>query len=673
MAHARASQAWRWVLLGGAATLMLSLLIPAAHLAAQEADTPTLEIVSVHHNPAGTLSVGLRADGGRETSIQGITMFVDDVPVTLDVNRRETVEDLAVLLVIDTSGSMAGVPMQAARESARQLIDRLAAEDRVGLVSFDSTVVVRSDLTNDHDAVRALVAQLNAIGSTALYEAISQSALMLDGAPEERRVIVLLSDGEDLGGVSETTREESLERAAASGVIAYAVGLGPDYDEEYLIQLAEATEGQFFGIRDESDTATLTALFQRIGGELGSNEVYEIPVRTLAQGTHRLSVRGVVNGVPVSSQTTFEVTNAGLLTIEVIEPASDGGAFEIAFSPAAQGAGLTVEARVDGVTFRPSSPTATSLNVDPWRLSPGTHEVEIIARTGTEVAVRETVTLEVPALAPSLTLTERNGEWVARGRVQQAERPTIAARTEDGEIASSNTGELVVAAGELPITVELVDASGAVVATEEIAAVGAVVAAGGGISPALLVLAVVVLGAGAFWFRRRRKRAPSEPRYEEPPLRRTSPRVAAETEPGEVAASPSPSRGVERPMALMVIRDINGNQRHEVLSRRPRVIGSGERCDIVLEDPEVRARHATITSISAEEVQIHALSDRGSRPYDERDDDEWLVVHHGEQIVLGSHYIQFVMGDEAIAAVQRGDDPSDDDDAGRDAQAEAGG
>src|SRR5690606_19218750 len=112
------------------------------------------------HDPAGTLSVGIRAAGSREVNVQSLTMFIDGIPITLDLSERQVTEDLAVLLAIDTSGSMNGAPIVAAQESARLLIQQLSSEDRVGVLSFGSTISVPAALDANREQALAVIPTL---------------------------------------------------------------------------------------------------------------------------------------------------------------------------------------------------------------------------------------------------------------------------------------------------------------------------------------------------------------------------------------------------------------------------------------------------------------------------------------------------------------------------------
>jgi predicted component of type VI protein secretion system len=95
------------------------------------------------------------------------------------------------------------------------------------------------------------------------------------------------------------------------------------------------------------------------------------------------------------------------------------------------------------------------------------------------------------------------------------------------------------------------------------------------------------------------------------------------------------------------VRDAHGHVEDVILTRRPLTVGRAPDCDIVLDDPEIHPVHARIMALSPTEVQIHALPDAGSGRYSHREEDEWLVVYHGEQLLLGSSSLEVLLNERA--------------------------
>jgi Ca-activated chloride channel family protein len=193
------------------------------------------------------------------------------------------VEQASVVLVTDTSRSMTATDvapdrLDAARSAANRFLDEAPDELRVGAVAFSDGARVLQPPTTDHEQVRAALAGLTADGGTATGDGLDAALESLEGG--ERRppaAIVLLSDGKQTSGRDAVT---VAEEARELKVPVYTVALGtPDGvvdgflrvppDPEALRQIAQASGGQAF---EASDGDQLTAVYERLGSQLGTRE-----------------------------------------------------------------------------------------------------------------------------------------------------------------------------------------------------------------------------------------------------------------------------------------------------------------------------------------------------------------------------------------------------------------
>ncbi len=172
---------------------------------------------------------------------------------------------LRVAVVLDTSLTMKGDKLDAARDAALGFLDLLVEGDEGLVVTFSDSVTVAQGLTNDPGAMRAAIEGVRAEGGTALYDAIYRASDLL-GRFEGRRVMVLLSDGRDeaangLEPGSFHTIEEALDRALRNEVMIFAIGFGRRLEHaldfygreplaSILRRLGEATGGRvLFSVR----------------------------------------------------------------------------------------------------------------------------------------------------------------------------------------------------------------------------------------------------------------------------------------------------------------------------------------------------------------------------------------------------------------------------------------
>ncbi|HEY5640921.1 MAG TPA: VWA domain-containing protein [Dehalococcoidia bacterium] len=227
-----------------AAVLLLSFSAsaqtePLQITAASADEWPAVEVTLTVFNEDGQPLTGLAPDDFSAT-LAG---------EALPASSLKTISDpglgIAVVLAFDVSGSMGGEPLEQAKLAGRALIDQLGSDDQAAVVAFSTVVQLVQPFTADRSLLLAAVDGLVAGGNTALYGGVQQSAELASAAPVARSSIVLLSDGQDFGAVSTTTREASLDLVRESGALVFAVGLGPQIDESYLSELAQAGRGQF--------------------------------------------------------------------------------------------------------------------------------------------------------------------------------------------------------------------------------------------------------------------------------------------------------------------------------------------------------------------------------------------------------------------------------------------
>lgn len=165
---------------------------------------------------------------------------------------------LAMVVAFDLSGSMVGEPLVRAREAATSLIGGLAPDDEIAVVTFADKVVVAQPLTTDKSAALATLAAFEAVGNTTLHDATARAASLAGESPLFRRVVVLISDGEDFGALSALSREESLLAAEEARVPVYAIGLGAEIDRAFLEEVAARTGGRFYEAPQPADLPVIS-------------------------------------------------------------------------------------------------------------------------------------------------------------------------------------------------------------------------------------------------------------------------------------------------------------------------------------------------------------------------------------------------------------------------------
>jgi Ca-activated chloride channel family protein len=220
-----------------------------------------------------------------------------------------------VLLVVDTSKSMnAGdvrpTRLERTKLAVRDLVERFPG-DRIGLVAFAGDAFVESPMTLDHDALletlSAFDTSIIAHGGTDIGRAIDVGASALKADSGNQKVMVLLTDGEDL----ENQGLEAAKRAGEAGITIETVGVGTPAGE-LVPATNDATNGKPATVglvRDESgapvrsrlDEPGLRAIAQAAHGTYrplgtdgrGLDRLYDEVLAPLAHTEHGARVRRV--------------------------------------------------------------------------------------------------------------------------------------------------------------------------------------------------------------------------------------------------------------------------------------------------------------------------------------------------------------------------------------------
>jgi len=283
-----------WGGLCGGALWLLALLQCAAVAGVSEArvamrvqpqDWPRVRCSTVVTDADGVPTSGL---GKEDFAVSEDGQEIPDFAVQ---PFRTTQEKVAVVLVMDRSGSMEGKPFEAAKEAARRFAARLASTDALAVVTFGGRSRTESSLTADKNAALAVLDQIHSRGRTALYDAVGQAVASLSHYLADQKAVIALTDGHD--NASRTTLKGCVDAAKSADVALYTIGLGHAVSETAVRAMADRSGGSFFAAASPSD---LTAVYQQIAGQIHNRyEISYSSVHRSSRGpwaTVRISLKG---------------------------------------------------------------------------------------------------------------------------------------------------------------------------------------------------------------------------------------------------------------------------------------------------------------------------------------------------------------------------------------------
>ena len=156
-------------------------------------------------------------------------VFEDGKEQTIRYFRRDPRPPLRIGLILDTSNSarrQLSFQKDAATEFVFNMLQGRNNRNQIYLQTFDATSSVIQDFTNDPEILNEKIRALKAGGGKALYDAIyfaCREKMAKAGPPEEtRRVLVVISDGNDVQ--SEHSLEEAISMAHHAETLIYCIG-----------------------------------------------------------------------------------------------------------------------------------------------------------------------------------------------------------------------------------------------------------------------------------------------------------------------------------------------------------------------------------------------------------------------------------------------------------------
>ena len=166
------------------------------------------------------------------------------LPVRLDAEKEKDTPGLALMLVLDRSGSMSGQKIELAKEAAKATLEVLQRDDQIGVVAFDNQPMPVVHLQSAANRMRILnnLSRVTAGGGTAILPALDMAHEELQESNAQVKHVILLTDGQS----SREGIENLVSRMYRDGITVTTVAVGESADRELLEQIAALAGGRYY-------------------------------------------------------------------------------------------------------------------------------------------------------------------------------------------------------------------------------------------------------------------------------------------------------------------------------------------------------------------------------------------------------------------------------------------
>jgi uncharacterized membrane protein len=278
--------------------------VPAAELG-----TERMEALQMFVRDVGRGLVMIGGEGSYGAGGYRQTPLEETLPVDMEVRDRERQPDVALVVVIDQSGSMdachcntamrdggtaiSGIPkVDIGKEAILRAAAALTARDEFGVVSFNENAhwVVHTAPLGEVGDVEAQIAGIRPEGETNIFGGLAAAVEELEQTSATRRHIVLLTDGWSSSGAY----ADLLTRMAAANITLSAVGAGGGGDNAFLSALAEQGGGRFY---PAENPASIPDIFLKETQQVSGQNIVEETFFPIQTGDSPI-LRGLDAGLP---------------------------------------------------------------------------------------------------------------------------------------------------------------------------------------------------------------------------------------------------------------------------------------------------------------------------------------------------------------------------------------
>ncbi len=213
------------------------------------------------------------------------TTLEEILPVRSDFEKEKEKPSVAMVLVIDKSGSMSGDNIEMAKSAASKAVELLGRRDQIGVIAFDGDTYVISEMqpVSNHARIQDDISRIDANGGTNMEPAMQEGFTALQRASAKLKHMILLTDGESTPGDFEGLAQQM----ASNKITVSTVALGTGSARELLEQIARVGKGRYYFT---DDPASVPQIFAKETVTISKSAIDEQPfLPQVIRSTHALA------------------------------------------------------------------------------------------------------------------------------------------------------------------------------------------------------------------------------------------------------------------------------------------------------------------------------------------------------------------------------------------------